>query len=164
MVDNSFYFFNCLNMIDNSFDKLTKEFRIKSFVLLTVVQLKYPGLRPFETYRTKARQTRLYANKKGKGPVARPGTSMHEQGRAVDRVFLDKNWKVTRIGDYKYLTKVWAMCWVVGVPGESCHLQDNGKTIAYIMSANSKARGKASVADGKLLSMVNNGFRGFWYK
>ena len=66
-------------MIDSSFDKLSKEFRIKSKVLMEIVRKKYPGLTSFETYRTKARQAWLYANKKGKGPVARPGTSMHEK-------------------------------------------------------------------------------------
>lgn len=150
-------------MIDSSFDKLKKEFAIKSKVIMWIVRLKYPGLSPFETFRTRARQVWLYANRK-KGPVAKPWTSMHEKGLAIDRVFLNKKGQPTWIGDYKYLHLVGGMCWVLPVAWESCHLQDNWKTISATMLNNSKRREKETAANKKLLKSVNDSFRTFWYK
>ncbi len=77
-------------MIENSLDRLQKEFCIKSKVLMEVVRVKYSGLAPFETFRTGARQQRLYNNKKPGQPVGIPGSSYHEKGLAVDWIFLNK--------------------------------------------------------------------------
>lgn len=47
----------------------------------------YPGLRVTSAYRSKSEQYRLWANRQNSPyPVARPGTSRHEQGRAFDVV------------------------------------------------------------------------------
>jgi hypothetical protein len=66
-------------MIDNRISSLAQPFRTMVQVFLTVARLKYPRVVPYETYRTRARQAWLYANKKKIGPVAKPGTSMHEK-------------------------------------------------------------------------------------
>lgn len=76
-------------MIDNSLEKLVGECKIKAKVLQNIVRMKYPKLAPYETRRSRARQARLYQQLKHKGPVAKPGTSLHEQGKAVDRIFLN---------------------------------------------------------------------------
>ncbi len=152
-------------MIENSLDKLTWECKIKAKVLKAIVNKKYPGLVPFETYRSRPRQAWLYSQLKGKWPVAKPGTSKHELGKAIDRVFLNKNWQATWKWDYAYVQYVAWMCGLVGVKWESCHTQCTGKTIASCMVANSARYNKSKLAwEQKLLSEVNNGFRKYWYK
>jgi len=152
-------------MIENSLEKLLWEMKIKSKVLLEVAKSFWLKVIPFETWRSRARQQRLYTNKKPWQPVAKPGTSMHEKGKAVDWVFVNTKWQVTWSGDYRTLTVLWAMCWVVPVPGESCHLQDNWKTIVTIMTGNSKSwlASKNKITQ-KQLSAVNTCFRKYWYK
>ena len=48
-------------MIENSLDKLTGEFRIKSKVLMTVCNIMKLRITPFETLRYKERQKWLVA-------------------------------------------------------------------------------------------------------
>lgn len=157
-------------MIENSLDKLIWEFRTKAKVLMEIVRLKYPGLAPFETFRTRARQARLYANKKPWQAVGIPGTSYHEKGLAVDWVFLNKNWQPTWKGDYPYVHMIWFMCGMTPIYDgkklvESCHLQSDNRTIAAVMISNSTQYGKTkSIAEQKLLSAVNTAFRRYGYK
>ena len=152
-------------MIENKLSKTVGEACIKFNVLHTVVCAKYPGFAPFETWRSRARQAWLYAQLKGKWPVAKPGTSMHEKGKGVDWIFKNSKGQVTRSGDYKYVQYVAAMCGLVWVKGESCHTQDNGKTIKVTMNTNSARYNLTkSASEQKLLSLVNTTFRKFWYK
>jgi hypothetical protein len=98
-----------------------------------------------------------------KGPVAKPGTSYHEKWLAVDRTWLNAKWQPTWNGDYKFLQRIWGMCWMIPVKWESCHLQDDKKTISIIMKNNS-ARYKTVWAIEQLwLKRVNDCFRKHWF-
>lgn len=153
----------------NSLSTLTKQCRDKSTVCMNVVRLKYLWLAPYETWRSRSRQTWLYKNNKNGGPVAKPGTSYHEKGMAVDRIFKDKNWKISWVWNYAYLHKIWFMCWLTPIYkgkaiAERCHLQDDLKTVAVVMGKNSTQRHKSTATDKALLKKVNDEFRKLWYK
>jgi hypothetical protein len=152
-------------MVENSLEKLRGECKIKMKVLQAVVRLKYPRLAPYETFRSRARQAWLYTQLKGKWPVAKPGTSYHEAGKAVDWIFLNSKWQPTRKGDYAYVQYVATMCGLRGVKWESCHTEYAWKTIVATMKNNSARYNKSkSSSEQKLLSAVNTAFRKYWYK
>lgn len=152
-------------MIESSLDKLTGECKIKAKVLKAIVNKKYPGLVPFETYRSKPRQAWLYSQLKWRWPVAKPGTSKHELGKGIDRVFLNKNWQPTWKWDYAYVQYVAWMCGLIGVKWESCHTQDDGRAIVKVMLDNSKRYNKSNQwREQNLLSAVNTEFRKYGYK
>ena len=156
-------------MIENSLSKLVWEFQIKSKVLMEVCNSIKIRITPFETYRSRARQARLYANKKPGQAVAKPGQSYHERGKAVDWVFTSPSWQISWVWSYPSVHFVWFMCWVTpiyknGQLVESCHLQDDGTTIARVMQKNSTRYGKETKKNQDLLSLVNTTFRKYWYK
>lgn len=152
-------------MIINSLDKLTGECRIKAKVLQEVVRKKYPNFAPYETWRSRARQAWLYQQLKHKWPVAKPGTSYHEIGKAIDRIFLNSKGQSTWKWDYAYIQYVAAMCGLVGIRWESCHTQDNKKPIITCMKANSARYNKSKFGwEQKLLSAVNTAFRKYGFK
>jgi len=152
-------------MIENSLDKLVWECRIKAKVLKTIVNKKYPWLVPFETYRSRPRQAWLYSQLKWKWPVAKPWTSKHEQGKAIDRVFLNKNWQPTWKWDYAYVQYVAWMCGMIGVKWESCHTQCDWSSIVSVMIKNSSRYNKSKLSwEQKLLGDINTEFRKYGYK
>lgn len=156
-------------MIENNLDKLKWEFQIKSKVLMEVCNSIKIRITPFETYRSRARQARLYTNKKPGQAVAKPGQSMHERGKAVDWVFASPSWQISWVWKYPSVHFVWFMCWVTpiyknGKLIESCHLQDDGKSIAQVMKNNSARWKKETAKNQALLAAVNEAFRKYGYK
>jgi len=150
--------------IDSSLENLVSPCREKAKVVKDVVDDTYANVAPFETTRTIARQKYLMYNTKSTR-VSDPVASYHVKKKAVDRVFLDKKWQPKRSWDYNYLQKIGRMCWMTGIYNkkkqliESCHLQDDWRSIEKVMKDNSAAWEKASPADRKLLSLVNWKFR-----
>ena len=150
-------------MIENSLEKLYWEFKIKSKVLMEVCNYLKIRITPYETLRNKTRQARLVSQWK-----SWTMNSKHLEGKAVDRVFTNSNWQPSWIGKYPSVHYIWEMCWCTPIYKnwkliESCHLQDNGKTINTIMKNNSTRWLKSSKKDQDLLSLVNKTFRKYWY-
>lgn len=150
--------------IESSLDKLTWEFKIKSKVLMTVCNAMKIRITPFETWRSTARQKWLVAQ--GKSWTM---NSRHLTWKAVDRVFSDTKWQPSWVGKYPSVHFMWIMCWCVpiyknGKLIESCHLQDDGKSVVAIMKNNSNRWPKETKKNQALLSLVNDTFRKYWYK
>lgn len=148
-------------MIDNNLDHLNKNFKQKVIVFKKIVGMVYKNLYLFEWFRTAARQKLLA--KTVKWPVARPGTSYHEKWLACDRTWLNSKWQPTRNGDYKFLQRIGGMCGMVPVKWESCHLQDDKKTIQSAMKNNSARYQKATATEQMRLKRVNTAFRENWF-
>lgn len=156
-------------MIDNSLESLKGEFRIKSKVLMEVCNAMKFRITPFETFRTRARQAWLYANKKPGQPVGVPWTSMHEKGKAVDWIFSTPSGQPSWVWPYPSIHFIWFMCGCTPIYSkgkliESCHLQDDGKSIATVMKNNSARYQKETAKNQALLAEVNAAFRRYWYK
>ena len=150
--------------IENSLDALFWECKTKQKVLQEIVRKKYPWFAPFETFRTRARQAWLYSQLKGRWPVAKAGTSYHEKWLAVDRIFLNTKWQPTWKGDYNYVKMISGMCGLVGVAGESCHIQTDKRLIRIVMQNNSDRYKKSKLwREQKLLSELNTCFRKYWF-
>lgn len=153
-------------MIDNDINNLTQPFRDKIRVFLAVVKIYKKNVAIFEWLRTKERQKRLVANWK-----SWTMNSYHLEGKAVDLVFLNNKKQPTWVWDYKFLHYLWFFCWITPIYNaklqliESCHLQDDWKTIKQVMKSNSESRHKAKTKkEQELLAQVNHGFRILWYK
>lgn len=151
-------------MINNSLDSLKWEFKIKSKVLMEVANKLWFKIIPFETLRSKVRQARLVAQ--GKSWTM---NSYHLTGKAVDRVFKNAKWQPSRVWPYPSIHFIGFMCGCTPIYSkgkliESCHLQDNGKTIATIMKNNSARWKKETAKNQALLAAVNEAFRRYWYK
>lgn len=147
-------------MIQNSIELLSEPFKTKIKVFLSIVRSKYKNVEPFETLRTYERQIQLVKEKK-----SWTLNSYHLKWKAVDFVFI-VNGKQTWVGDYAYLHYVWEMCWIKPIKNsqwkivEMCHLQDNLRSIKYVMSMNSEKRHKSnSDVEKSILNYVNNEFR-----
>lgn len=145
-------------MIENSISKLEKNFRIKVEVFMTVVMKKYKNLSPFETLRTLTRQKWLFDNHK-----SWTMNSYHLKWKAVDWVFLNFKWQPTWKWDYTYLHYVWWFCWITRIKQESCHLQDDWKSIEVVMKKNSALWKVSPPAQQKLLADINAQFRKYGY-
>jgi len=147
-------------MIDNKIESLEEPFRTKVRVFLTMVKIKYPNVAPFETRRSLARQKRLKVM--GKSWTL---NSKHIVGKAVDWVFLNKRLDPTRTGDYKFLHYIGFMCGMTPIYSkgkliESCHLEDDGRTIKQVMNGNSTRYNACGIlAEENLLASVNKEFR-----
>lgn len=151
-------------MIENSLDKLTGEFKIKSKVLLEVANKLWFKIMPFETLRSKSRQAWLVAQ--GKSWTMK---SKHLDGKAVDWVFKNVKWQPTWVWPYPSIHYIGFMCGVTPIYSkwrliESCHLQDDGKTIVSVMKANSAKRFKETKKNKDMLALVNATFRKYGYK
>lgn len=151
-------------MIENSLDKLTGEFKTKSKVLMEVCNSLKIRISPYETWRSATRQKWLVAQ--GKSWTLK---SKHLEGKAVDRVFKTTSGQPTWVWPYNSVHFIGEMCWCVpiyknGKLIESCHLQDDGKTIATIMKNNSARWKKETAKNQALLAAVNEAFRRYWYK
>lgn len=153
-------------MINNKIEDLVNPFRDKVRVFMAVVRLRYKNISPFETLRTKERQKWLFENGK-----SRTLNSYHLKWKAVDRVFLDKKWNPTWVWDYKYLHYIGFFCGMTPIYNskwkllESCHLQDDGRTIKNVMKKNSENRHKTkSKTEQNILNWINEWFRLLWYK
>lgn len=152
-------------MINNDLNLLKWEFKIKSKVLMEICNALKIRISPFETTRTIARQKWLVAQ--GKSWTLK---SKHLEGKAVDRVFNTTSGQPTWIGKYPSVHYVGFMCGVTPIYNskkqliESCHLQDDGQSIATVMKKNSARWGKETKKNQTLLSAVNNEFRKYWYK
>ena len=151
-------------MINNDLNLLKWEFKIKSKVLMEVCNSLKIRISPFETTRTITRQRWLVAQ--GKSWTLK---SKHLEWKAVDRVFKTTSGEPTRIGKYPSVHFVWFMCGVTPIYSkwkliESCHLQDDGQSIATIMKKNSARYHKESAKNQALLSAVNTEFRKYGYK
>ena len=152
-------------MIDNDIEHLSQPFKDKAKVFFTVLRLYKKNVEAFETLRSKERQKRLVENWK-----SWTMNSYHIKGLAMDLVFI-KNWQPTWVWDYKFLHYLWFFCWMTPIYNskwqliESCHLQDDWKTIKQVMKSNSESRHKAKTKkEQELLAQVNHGFRILWYK
>ena len=147
-------------MINNRLEKLKYPFNIKVKIFLTMVKKKYPNVAPYETLRTPSRQKWLVAM--GKSWTL---NSKHLTGQAVDWVFLNSKWQPTRKWNYQYLHYIGVMCGITPIYKnkkliESCHLQDNNKTIKQTMETNSKRYESSKHSrEQKLLHNVNVEFR-----
>jgi len=148
-------------MIDNNLEHLEKSFKQKVIVFQKVVSMAYKNLHLFEWFRTAARQKALARTVKW--PVAKPWTSYHEKWLACDRTRLNTKWQPTWNGDYKFLQFIWGMCGMIPVKGESCHLQDDKKTIQSAMKNNSARYQKATAIEQMRLKRVNTAFRQNWF-
>lgn len=150
-------------MIENSLEKLTGEFKIKSKVLMDVANQLGFKIMSFETTRSRLRQAWLFAQ--GKSWTM---NSKHIGGKAVDRVFRTPKWQPSWAGPYKSIHYIGFMCWVTPIYKngrliESCHLQDDGKTIATIMKNNSARWKKETKKNQAMLKLVNDTFRKYGY-
>lgn len=151
-------------MIDNSLESLKGEFKIKSKVLMEICNKLKLRISPYETKRTLTRQRWLVAQ--GKSWTL---NSKHLDGKAVDRVFTTPQWQPSWIGKYPSVHFIGFMCGCTpiyknGKLIESCHLQDDGKTIATIMKNNSARWKKETAKNQALLAAVNEAFRRYGYK
>lgn len=152
-------------MIENSLDKLSWEFKIKSKVLMEVSNKLWFKIIPFETKRSLLRQKWLKAQGK-----SRTLKSKHLEGKAVDRVFVTPKWQPTRSGPYKSIHYLGALCGCTPIYNtkgqliESCHLQDTWESIAKVMARNSMKWHKETKKNQTILSLVNTTFRKYWYK
>lgn len=148
-------------MIDNDIEKLSQPFKDKIKVFLAVVKIYKKNVTIFEWLRTLERQKRLVINWK-----SWTMNSYHLVGKAVDLVFMNNKNQPTWIGDYKFLHYIWHFCWITPIYNskwqliESCHLQDNKKSIKDVMKTNSDNWHKAeSKKEQDFLAQVNFGFR-----
>lgn len=119
---------------------------------------------PFETLRSKVRQARLVAQWK-----SRTINSKHLEGKAVDRVFRTSNWQPSWVWPYPSIHFIGFMCGCTPIYSkgkliESCHLQDDGKSIAQVMKNNSVRYQKETKKNQDILALVNATFRKYWYK
>lgn len=151
-------------MIDNSLESLRGEFKIKSKVLMTICNKLKLRISPFETKRSLTRQKWLMAQ--GKSWTLK---SKHLDGLAVDWVFTLPNGQPSWVGKYPSVHFIGAMCGCVPIYKngrliESCHLQDDWKSIAVVMKNNSARYMKESAKNQELLKLVNDCFRTYWYK
>lgn len=151
-------------MIEDSLEKLIWEFKIKSKVLMMICNSLKIRISPFETTRTITRQRWLVNQWK-----SWTMKSKHLEWKAVDRVFKTETWQPTRVGKYPSVHFIWFMCGVTPIYSnwrlvESCHLQDDGQSIATIMKKNSARYHKESAKNQALLSAVNTEFRKYGYK
>lgn len=150
-------------MIENSLDKLIGEFKIKSKVLMEVCNYMKFRITPYETTRSKTRQAWLVSQWK-----SWTMKSKHLEWKAVDRVFNTSSGQPSWVWKYPSIHYIWFMCWCTpiyknGKLIESCHLQDDWKSINTIMKNNSTRWLKSSKKDQDLLSLVNKTFRKYWY-
>lgn len=151
-------------MIENSLDKLTGEFKIKAKVLMEVCNAMKIRITPYETYRTRTRQAWLVSQWK-----SWTMNSYHLKWLAVDRVFSDSKWQPTWVGKYPSVHFIGFMCGVTPIYKnkklvESCHIQDDGTTIARVMQKNSARWNKETKKNQDLLGLVNATFRKYGYK
>ena len=151
-------------MIDNSLNLLKGEFRIKSKVLLEVCNKLKLRITPYETKRSLIRQKWLVAQ--GKSWTLK---SKHIEWLAVDRVFSNTKWQPSWVGKYPSVHFIGFMCGVTPIYRnkkliESCHLQDDGKSIVAVMKNNSARYQKETAKNQALLTEVNTAFRRYWYK
>lgn len=151
-------------MINSSLDSLKWEFKIKAKVLMEVANAMKFRITPFETLRSKTRQAWLVAQWK-----SRTMNSKHLEGKAVDRVFRTSSWQPSWVWPYPSIHFIWFMCGCTPIYKgkkliESCHLQDDGKTIATIMKNNSARWKKETAKNQALLSAVNTAFRKYSFK
>lgn len=148
-------------MINNNVEDLKWEFKDKVKVFLAVVKIYKKNVAIFEWLRTKERQKRLVEN--GKSWTM---NSYHLQGKAADFVFMNDKYQPTWVGDYPFLHYIWFFCWMTPIYNskwqliESCHLQDDGRSIKEVMETNSNNWHKAkSKQEQDYLNQVNTGFR-----
>lgn len=151
------------SMIENSLEKLKGEFKTKSKVLMEVCNAMKFRITPFETLRSKVRQAWLVAQWK-----SWTMNSKHLEGKAVDWVFT-KNWQPSWVGPYPSIHFIGFMCGCTPIYKgkkliESCHLQDDGKTIATVMKNNSARYQKETKKNQDILALVNATFRKYGYK
>lgn len=151
-------------MIENSLDKLTGEFKIKSKVLMAVCNFLKLRITPYETWRSKSRQAWLVNQWK-----SWTMNSKHLEWKAVDWVFSDTKWQPSWVWKYPSIHFIGFMCGVTPIYNkwklvESCHLQDTGESIVSVMKNNSARYAKETKKNQNLLSLVNTTFRKYWYK
>ena len=116
--------------VDNNLDHLDPSFKEKVELFLADAKSQGFNISVFEGLRTQARQDYLYSIgrtiQKDSKPVTWTTTSNHEDGKAVDIVFMVNglpSWQ----GDYMALRAI-ASKYQIGNLGskEYCHFEDNG--------------------------------------
>ena len=124
-------------MIEKRRFVLSSPFKKKFYAFIRVVRLKYPNIATFETLRTQERQKRLYQQ-----GSSRTLNSYHTKGLACDLVFLNDRRQPTWNWDYAYIHYIGKMCGMTPIYKnwklvESCHLQDDWRTIDKVIKDNS---------------------------
>ena len=141
--------------IQRDINLLQEPFKTKSKVFLAIARKKYPNIYVFETLRSYQRQLLLFA--KGMW-ITRTMKSKHREWKAMDIVFL-YGWQPKRQWDYNFIHYIAEMCWMRWLKWESCHIEDDGRSIMKLMADNSWRWGWSDTTTQYRLKEVNWEFR-----
>ena len=120
--------------IQKSLDLLKARTKQKMVLFMEECKSKWYNIQPFETLRTRSRQA--YMVKIWKSWTM---NSKHLVGEAVDFVFVQHNWQVTRAGRRRDLIPIGKKYWLKNLaPKEYCHFEDNGQPLDLVKVIMSK--------------------------
>lgn len=154
-----------MNKINSDVESLKSPFKESYKAFLIHCKLLGYKIKCFESLRSSARQTELYAYGRTTNIWEKPKTwtmqSMHLWWEAADTVFIDKNWNASWNWPFDEIITIAKMYWMKSLaPAEYCHLEINPFIpIVTVMTAISSLWQKCNSSDRIILHQLNENLR-----